>query len=90
MRYVRRWAERLSALLLPGLGLMLALAWRRRDVGLAFLLLPAAYGFGVHALATHFIARYSYPLVPVLIVALALAVREGGRLLAARARERPA
>ena len=90
VRYVRRWAERLSPLLLPGLGLMLALAWRRRDVGLAFLLLPAAYGFGVHALATHFIARYSYPLVPVLVVALALAVREGGRLLAARARERPA
>lgn len=65
-----------TLLFLPFAGLLAVVAWRRRDVSLALLLLPAAYGYGVHAAATHFIPRYSLPLFPVLVVATALAVHE--------------
>ena len=66
----------LSYLFLPALGWLLVLAWKRRDAATAFLLLPAACSFGLHALATHFIPRYSFPLIPVLALAFALAARE--------------
>ena len=60
-------------LLVPFAGVLMVLAWKHRDIALALLLLPVAYGFGIHALATHFITRYSRPLIPLLIVASALA-----------------
>ena len=65
-----------TVLLLPFAGLLAVLAWRRRDASLALLLLPVAYAYGAHAAATHFHPRYSLPLVPVLVVATALAVHE--------------
>ena len=66
----------ISFLFLPALGMMLVLAWRRRDLGLAFLLLPVAYFYGFHAVATRFIPRYAEPLVPLFVVILALALAE--------------
>ena len=66
----------LSYLFLPALGWLLVLAWKRRDAATAFLLLPAACSFGFHALATEFTPRYSFPLIPVLALAFALAARE--------------
>lgn len=63
-------------LLIPFAGLLAVVAWRRRDGSLALLLLPIAYAYGTHAAATHFHPRYSLPLVPVLVVATALAVHE--------------
>ena len=45
-------------------------------MSLALLLLPAAYSFSIHAAATDYIPRYSLPLLPVLVVATALAVHE--------------
>ena len=76
----------LSFLFLPALGWLLVLAWKRRDAAAAFLLLPAACSFGFHALATHFVPRYSLPLVPVLALTLALAAREVRRPSAAGGR----
>ena len=69
-----------SLLLLPALGLLSLLAWKRGDLSVAFLLLPAAWAFGAHAAATHFLPRYAYPLAPVMLVAFALAGNEVGRL----------
>lgn len=63
-------------LLLPALGLLSVVAWKRRDFAVAFLLLPAASAFGAHAAATHFLPRYSYPLAPVVLVAFAMAGNE--------------
>ena len=73
---VCRLAREGTLLVWPFAGLLAFLAWRRRDVSLALLLLPAAYSFGIHAAATEYIARYSLPLLPVLVVATALAVHE--------------
>lgn len=67
-------AQWLSLLFLPALGALLGLTWRRRD--LAFLLLPVVYFYGFHALATHFIPRYSEPLAPLFTVILALVMKE--------------
>ena len=71
--YVAGW---FSYLFLPALGWLLVLAWKRRDAATAFLLLPAACSFGFHALATHFVPRYSFALIPVLALAFTLAARE--------------
>lgn len=84
-------ASMLTFLLLPpAIGLLAVTAWRRRDLSLALLLLPAGWAFGAHAAATHFIPRYFYPLVPVLIVAFAIAGheiwRQGQEIVRARRR----
>ena len=74
---VRSW----TIVLLPFAVVLAAFAWRRRDVALALLLAPIVYGFGIHAVATHFIERYSRPLIPVLVVVAALAALEAWRRL---------
>ena len=68
----RTWA----VVLIPIAGVLLVLAWRRRSIALGLVLLPIVYGFGIHALATHFIERYSRPLIPTLVVVAALAANE--------------
>ena len=47
---------------------------RRFELG--FLLLPVLYVFGIHALTTHFIPRYAYPVVPLLVLVFSIAVHE--------------
>ena len=69
-------AQWISLLFLPALGALLGLTWRRRDLGLAFLLLPVAYFYGFHAVATHFLPRFSEPLVPFFVVIFALVMAE--------------
>lgn len=58
------------------LGVLATVAWRRRDVGLALLLSPAVYAFGIYAFALYFVGRYSRPLVPLLVVAAAMGAHE--------------
>ena len=76
-------------LFVPLTGVLAALAWRRRDVALALLLAPIAYGFGTHAVATHFLNRYSRPLIPILVVVAALAAQETWRWLQDARQRRP-
>lgn len=76
LRFPSKTARWLGLLFLPALGLMLVLAWRRRAFALALLLLPVAYAFLFHAVATHFIPRYSWPFVPTFAVIFALAAKE--------------
>lgn len=64
---------------------ILFFAWRRRDLSLALLALPMLYAFAAHAAATHFLPRYSSPYLPVLVVMLALSVREIQRIPRVRA-----
>lgn len=55
------------------LGVALVALARRRWALLAFLL-PAMYSFAIHAAITHYIPRYSAPLVPVFLIALGVVV----------------
>lgn len=70
-----------TVLAMPLTGVLLLVAWRRRDAAPALLFLPAAYGFAVYAVATHFIERYARPLLPCLIVLAALAAHQTWRWL---------
>ena len=81
IRYAANLARASSYLFLPALALSLVLAWRRRDAAVALLLSPVVYGLGIHAVATHFVSRYSHPLVPVLVVVTALAAQAAWRWL---------
>ena len=69
----------LGLLVVPAFGAVLLAAWKRRDMALALVTLPAIYGFGIHATATHFIPQYAQPLVPVAFVVCALAADAAAR-----------
>lgn len=71
--HVAQW---LRPLFLPALGFTLVLAYRRRDFALAFLTFPVVYFCGIHSVTTHFLPRYSAPLVPILCVIFVLSVQE--------------
>ena len=58
---------------------VLSVCWKRRDMALALVLLPALYGFGIHAMATHFNPRYAFPLVPIAFIACTLAADTAAR-----------
>ena len=73
---VQSLAGQLRYLFLPALGLMLVIAWRRRSFDQGFILLPILYVIGIHAVATHFIPRYAYPVVPLLVLVFSIAVHE--------------
>lgn len=63
-------------LAIPAILTMSFLALRRRDDALLLFFLPALYSYGIYAAFTHYIPRYSVPLIPVFIIALLLATRE--------------
>jgi uncharacterized membrane protein YhaH (DUF805 family) len=70
-----------SALFLPALALLIARLARRRDSRWLFLV-PALYSYAFHSLITHYIPRYSVPLVPVFLIALVSVIglkHEAGR-----------
>ena len=73
---IQSLAGKLTYLLLPSLGLMLVVAWRRRSVELGFLVLPILYVMGIHAMATHYLPRYSYPVVPLLVLVFSITAHE--------------
>lgn len=52
-------------------GIFLSVALRTQHPGLLLFLLPSLYSFGIHALASHYIDRYSVPLLPSMAVLLA-------------------
>ena len=76
MTLMQSLAKQLRYLLLPALGLMLVTAWRRRSFEMGFLLLPVLYVLSIHAVATHYLPRYSYPAVPLLVLVFSIAAHE--------------
>lgn len=50
------------------------LALRHQDIGMIFFVLPALYSYGIYAFASHYISRFSVPLIPCLAIAFALLV----------------
>lgn len=44
------------------------LALKHQDVGMIFFVLPALYSYGIHAVASHYISRFSDPLIPCLAI----------------------
>ena len=76
MTFIYGLAQLCRYLLLPAVGLMAMVAWRRRRFELGFLLLPVLYVLGIHALATHFEPRYAYPVVPLLVLVFAITAQE--------------
>ena len=74
-----RAAKGIGVLALPALGVLSVVWWRRRDFPAAFLLLPLVFAFGAHAAVTHFITRYSRPLIPLVVVASAVAIHDTWR-----------
>ena len=50
------------------------LALKYCDVGTIFFLLPTWFSFGIHALASHYISRFSVPLIPCLAIAFCLLI----------------
>lgn len=50
----------------------LGLALRYQDMGITFFVLPAFYSYGIHAFASHYISRFSAPLIPCMAIAFSL------------------
>lgn len=71
------WAYAVALLLIPALAVC-TFAVRKGDYALAFVLAPIVFTMGIHAVATHFIARYAQPLIPLLAVVLALTAQQLG------------
>jgi len=61
---------------LPSIAFLLILGWRRRDFRLIFLLAPIVYILGIHAVSTHFLHRYSQPVIPLVAISLGIAAAE--------------
>ena len=62
-----------SLFFLPALILLTITLVRKKDPRLLFLV-PALYSYVFHSLITHYIPRYSVPLIPVFIIALVSAI----------------
>jgi 4-amino-4-deoxy-L-arabinose transferase-like glycosyltransferase len=45
---------------------------KRNKTNIIFFLLPTLYSYAIHAVATHYIPRYSYPLIPCLVITTAM------------------
>jgi len=58
-----------SIFFVPALILLTVRLLRKRDPRWPFLL-PALYSYAFHSLITHYIPRYSVPLIPIFIIAL--------------------
>lgn len=70
-RYITALGPIMSLAVPCMLGVALRSLWKRRWSLLLFLL-PALYSFGIYAFITHYIPRYSSPLVPIWIIAMGL------------------
>lgn len=65
----------LSLLFVPVGMFMTAWAAVKRDFRLWVFLCPAYFSYGFHAFMTHYIPRYSMPLIPVFLITLLLCIR---------------
>lgn len=63
---------------IPSLWLMTVSALRKRRYALLLFFAPALFSYALHAAVTHYIPRYSAPLVPILIIALILLLGQLG------------
>ncbi|MGF1587983.1 MAG: hypothetical protein ACFCU7_01830 [Pleurocapsa sp.] len=57
---------------LISLFIVLYLALKHDDIGITFFVLPALFSYGIHAFASHYIPRFSAPLIPCLAIVFAL------------------
>ena len=53
---------------------VLYLAFKHQDIGIIFFILPALFSYGIHAFASHYISRFSVPLIPCLAIAFTMLV----------------
>ena len=51
---------------------VLYLAFKHQDIGTLFFILPALFSYGIHAFASHYISRFSVPLIPCLAIVFTL------------------
>ena len=70
----------LTTIRLVGLFFVPAMLWsaasalRKRQYALTLFFVPALFSYAFHAATTHYIARYSAPLVPIFIIALVMTI----------------
>ena len=62
------------AISVPAMLALSAWALTKRDWALLLFFMPALYSFGAHAFLTHYIARYSAPLVPIFLISIGLLI----------------
>lgn len=78
--FIRMFAENsLVPLRLAYFGSMFAvlgLALKHRDWGIIFFILPVLYSYGIHAAASHYIDRFSDPLIPCLVIIFVLLIQK--------------
>jgi hypothetical protein len=67
-----RFSESISPFFVPALFLAFLVSLYRRTWEYVFFMLPAIFSFSIYSALTHFIPRYSTPLVPILIVTFVL------------------
>ena len=76
--FIKMFAENslvpIRLIYIASLFLVSGLALKYRDIGTMFFLLPAWFSFGIHAFASHYISRFSVPLIPCLAIALCLLI----------------
>ena len=53
---------------------VLCLALKHQDIGILFFILPALFSYSIHAFASHYISRFSVPLIPCLAIAFTLLI----------------
>ena len=61
--------------------IVLYLALKHQDIGIIFFLLPALFSYGIHAFASHYISRFSVPLIPCLAIAFILLILQARQKL---------
>ncbi|HEY9771419.1 MAG TPA: hypothetical protein V6C71_23485 [Coleofasciculaceae cyanobacterium] len=67
---------------------VLYLALKYQDIGIAFFLLPSLYSYAIYAFASHYIPRFSAPLIPCLAIAFTLLLVRFSHLLQAKKRQK--
>ena len=53
---------------------VLCLALKQQNIGIIFFLLPVLFSYGIHAFASHYISRFSVPLIPCLAIAFMMLI----------------
>ena len=71
---ISRFVEIVALFFVPALLVMAGWALRKRHYAVVLFFAPALFSYAFHALATHYIPRYSTPLVPIFLIAVVLLV----------------
>lgn len=60
---------------MPSLFISAIYSIKKRRWGLLLFLMPALFSFGIHAATTHYIPRYTAPIVPILFITIGLVIQ---------------